>query len=158
LTLASTNRHNRASTPTQWPTNIPKSGIYTFAPTSIDLNRFVEGSRRPFTKSNTRMKAGTERKMSWVFRMHWLNNHDPTSTHAFELSFFRVVVDSLSWLMNRFLRGTMIQIFGKIITWFIKDGLVGEMKFGLIDQRMKEMRVSGEYYWSKWQFYWCWYE
>ena len=44
------------------------------------------------------------------------------------------------FLMNLLLRGTMIQIFGKIITWFIKDGLVGEMKFGLIDQRMKEMR------------------
>ncbi len=61
--------------------------------------------------------------------------------HGFELAFFQELVDSMSWfwrddvylkpLTHRFLRGT-IQILGRIIS-FIKEGLEGEVKFGLIE-------------------------
>ena len=62
--------------------------------------------------------------------------------YGFELAFFRELVDALSWLWredvflkpltHRFLRGTM-QILGRIIS-FIKDGLEGGVKFGLMEQ------------------------
>jgi len=66
--------------------------------------------------------------------------------YAFELPFFMEVLDSLTWmwradvflepLTHRFLRGT-IQLLGRVIT-FIKSGLEGETKFGLVEDYEEE--------------------
>jgi len=73
--------------------------------------------------------------------------HKLRDKYAFELPFFMEVLDSLAWmwradvflepLTNRFLRGT-IQLLGRVIN-FIKSGLGGDIKFGVVEDQEEEM-------------------
>ena len=66
--------------------------------------------------------------------------------YAFELPFFMELFDSLTWmwrkdvflkpLTHRFLRGT-VQLLGRVIA-FVKSGLEGEIKFGIMDDHEEE--------------------
>lgn len=66
--------------------------------------------------------------------------------YAFELPFFMELFDSLTWmwrkdvflkpLTHRFLRGT-VQLLGRVIA-FVKSGLEGEIKFGIMDDYEEE--------------------
>ena len=72
--------------------------------------------------------------------------------YAFELPFFMELFDSLTWmwrkdvflkpLTHRFLRGT-VQLLGRVIA-FVKSGLEGEIKFGIMDDHEEEEGDNGD--------------
>ena len=72
--------------------------------------------------------------------------------YAFELPFFMELFDSLTWmwrkdvflkpLTHRFLRGT-VQLLGRVIA-FVKSGLEGEIKFGIMDDLEEEEGDNGD--------------